>query len=188
MKKREFVKAIACVAAAWPLPTRAQTPAVPVVGYLGFGSPKGSATRIEAFRKGLHEAGYREGQNIAIEYRWAEGQNERLPALAADLVAHQVTVIATPGSANAARAAKSATTAIPIVFETGVDPVAAGLVASLSRPNGNITGVTSLNVAVGQKRLEIARELLPTASVIAALINPTNANAETLGRDLQAAA
>jgi putative tryptophan/tyrosine transport system substrate-binding protein len=188
MRRRDFIKAIACSAAAWPLAARAQKPAMPVVGYLGFGSPKGFATRLAAFRQGLQEAGYREGQNVAIEYRWADGQNERLPALAADLVRHQVTVIFTPSSTNAARAAKSATTTIPIVFETGVDPVTAGLVTSLSRPNGNVTGVTSLNVGVGQKRLEVLRELLPTAMVVAALINPINVTAETATRDLQAAA
>jgi len=189
MRRRDFIKAIACSAAAWPLAARAQKPAMPVVGYLGLGSPKGFATRLAAFRQGLQEAGYREGQNVAIEYRWAEGQNERLPALAADLVRSQVTVIFTLSSPNAARAAKSATTTIPIVFEIGIDPVASGLVTSLSRPNGNVTGVTSLNVGVGQKRLEVLHELLPTAMVVAALVNPTNdATAETLTRDLQAAA
>jgi putative ABC transport system substrate-binding protein len=189
MRRRDFIKAIACSAAAWPLAARAQKPAMPVVGYLGFGSPKGFNTRLAAFRQGLQEAGYREGQNVAIEYRWAEGQNERLPALAADLVRSQVTVIFTPSSANAARAAKSATTTIPIVFEIGIDPVASALVTSLSRPNGNVIGVTSLNVEVGQKRLEVLHELLPTAMVVAALVNPTNdATAETLTRDLQAAA
>jgi putative ABC transport system substrate-binding protein len=161
---------------------------MPVVGYLGFGSPKGFATRLTAFRQGLRETGYREGENVALEYRWAEGENTRLPALAADLVSHGVTVIATPGSANAARAAKSATTTIPIVFETGADPVATGLVTSLNRPSGNITGVVSLNVEVGQKRLEVLRELLPTATIVAGLVNPINANAEMVTRDLKAAA
>jgi len=188
LKRREFIKAISFSAVAWPLKGHAQKSVVAVIGYLGFGSPKSFATRLTAFRKGLEETGYREGQNVRIEYRWAEGQNERLPELVADLIRHQVAVIATPGSANAARAAKSATTTIPIVFEAGIDPVATGLVASLSQPNGNVTGVTSLNVEIGQKRLEVMSELLPPATVIAALINPTNAHAETLSRELRAAA
>jgi putative tryptophan/tyrosine transport system substrate-binding protein len=187
MKRREFVGLIG-VTAVWPLAGRAQKSPVPVIGYLGFGSPEGYATRVAAFREGLQEAGYRDGENVAIEYRWAEGKNERLPALAADLARRQVAVIATPGSANAARAAKSVTTATPIVFETGADPIASGLVTSLSRPNGNVTGVTSLNVRVGQKRLEVLRHLLPMAGIVAALINPTNANAEAIIEDLQTAA
>jgi putative tryptophan/tyrosine transport system substrate-binding protein len=188
MRRREFITLMTGGAVAWPLAVRAQQPAIPVVGYLGFGSPKGFTTRLAAFRQGIQETGYREGQNVAIEYRWAEGQSERLPALAADLVHQRVTVIATPSSANAARAAKLATAEIPIVFEVGVDPVAVGLVTSLSRPGGNVTGVTSLNVEVGQKRLEVLRELLPTARGVAALVNPTNANAETVTKDLQGAA
>lgn len=171
----------------WPPTAHAQS-AIPEIGYLGFGSPDGFATRLAAYRQGLHEAGYDEGQNVLIEYRWADGQNDRLPALAADLVHRHVAVIATPSSANAAQAAKLATATIPIVFETGVYPVATGLVTSLSRPSGNITGVTSLNVEVGRKRLAVLRELLPTATIVAALVNPTNASTETVTRDLQAAA
>jgi len=188
MRRREFIALLGGTAAAWPLAVRAQQPAMPVIGYLGFGSAEGFASRLAAFRRGLEETGYREGQNVTIEYRWAEGKNEQLPALAADLVQRRVNVIATPSSANAARAAKSATATIPIVFEIGVDPIANGLVTSLNRPEGNITGVTSLNVEVGQKRLEVLRELLPTAMVIAALVNPTNINAEAVTKDLQTAA
>jgi putative tryptophan/tyrosine transport system substrate-binding protein len=188
MHRRKFITVLGGAAVTWRVAARAQQPAMPVIGYLGFGSPKGFATRLASFRQGLREAGYREGENVAIEYRWAEGHNDRLPALAADLVRHQVTVIATPSSANAARVAKSATATIPIVFETGVDPVATGLVTSLNRQNGNITGVTSLNVEAGRKRLEILRQLLPTANVVAALVNPTNTNAEAVTRDLQSAA
>jgi len=187
MRRREFITLLGG-AAAWPIAARAQKSAIPLVAYLGFGSPGGFASRLSAFRQGLQETGYREGQNVVIEYRWAEGQNERLPELAADLIRREPNVIFTPSSALAARAAKSATTTIPIVFETGVDPLASGLVASLSRPGGNITGVTSLNVEVGQKRLELLRELLPTAGIVAALVNPTNPGAETIMRDLQSAA
>jgi putative tryptophan/tyrosine transport system substrate-binding protein len=187
MRRREVITLLGS-AAIWPLAARAQPPAMPVIGYLGFGSPEGFATRLAAFRLGLQETGYREGENVTIEYRWAEGQNDRLPELAANLVRHQVAVITTPSSANAARAAKSATATIPIVFETGVDPVATGLVTSLNRPDGNITGITSLNVEVGRKRLEVLRELLPTVRTVAALVNPTNVSTETVTRDLEAAA
>jgi putative tryptophan/tyrosine transport system substrate-binding protein len=188
VRRREFIKLIAGAAVGWPGAAHAQQPTSPLIGYLGFGSPAGFATRLSAFRQGLGEIGYREGENVVIEYRWAEGQNDRLPELAADLVGQQVAVIATPGSANAARAAKVATTTIPIVFETGVDPVATGLVTSLNRPGGNITGVTSLNVEVGGKRLEVLRQLLPTTKIVAALVNPSNVSAETFAKDLQAAA
>ena len=188
MKRREFITLLGGAAAGWPLTVGAQQAAMPVIGYLSSGSPKGFATRLAAFRQGLEETGYREGQNVAIEYRWAEGQNERLAASAADLARRSVSVIAAIGGPAPALAAKSATTRIPIVFEMGADPVASGLVASLSRPDGNVTGTTSLNEEVGPKRLEILHELVPTAKIVALLVNPTNPNAETVTRKLQAAA
>ena len=160
-----------------------------MIGYLGAESPDRFASRLRAFHDGLAEAGFTEGRNVAIEYRWADGSNERLPALAAELVRHPVTVLATPGSVAAALAAKAATQSIPIVFETGADPVVTGLVAGLRQPGGNITGVTSLNAAVGAKRLELLRELAPTATIFALLVNPRNPrNAEATTSDLQAAA
>jgi putative tryptophan/tyrosine transport system substrate-binding protein len=158
---------------------------MPVVGFLSSGSPNALVDLVGAFHLGLNEAGYVEHRNVGIEYRWAEGQYDRLPALAADLVRRQVTVIVTSGGTPSALAAKSATTTIPIVFSTASDPVAAGYVASLNRPGGNLTGITTLNVEVGPKRLELLRELVPTAATIALLINPTNPAAETQLRDLQ---
>ena len=184
--RREFI-ALLGGAAAWPLAARAQQPSLPVIGFLGSESADSSADRLRGFRQGLGETEYVEGRNAAIEYLWADGQYERLPALAADLVRRQVAVIAAAG-VPVALLAKRATTAIPIVFTTAGDPVALGLVASLNRPGGNLTGVTNLNVEVGPKRLEILRELAPTATIIALLINPTNPIGETQSRDLQAAA
>src|SRR6516225_4564129 len=186
MRRREFITLVGGAAAAWPLPGRAQQPAMPVVGLLGATTPHGYAAQLGAFRQGLSEAGFVEGRNVAIEYRWAEDQYDRLPALAADLVRRQVAVIATLGGNSASVAAKAATTTIPVVFHGSVDPVEAGLVASLNRPGGNVTGVVTLNMDTGQKRL--MHELLPAATTIGLLLNPANAVAEAQSKDLQAAA
>jgi putative tryptophan/tyrosine transport system substrate-binding protein len=186
MRRRDFLRILGG-AAAWPLvPARAQQRSVlPVVGFMNNAWPD---SRVVAFRQGLKEAGYVEGQNVAIEYRWAEGRNDRLPAIAADLVRRQVAVIAAT-SAPAALAAKAATATIPIVFETGADPVRLGLVRSLNRPDGNVTGVTQTNVEVAPKRLELLHELVPTAGVMALLVDPTDsALAEVHSNELQAAA
>ena len=189
MNRREFITLLGGAAVAWPLAARAQQPAVPVIGLLGTESPDLYAARLRMFRQGLRESGYVEGRNVAIEYRWAEGHYDRFPALLANLVSRNVAVIAAFAGAPPALAAKAATTTIPIVFVTAGDPIAMGLVASLSRPGGNITGVTSMAVELGPKQLEVVRELVPTAPAIALLVNPdTPANAGPFARAVEAAA
>jgi putative tryptophan/tyrosine transport system substrate-binding protein len=187
VKRREFITLLGG-AAVWPLAARAQQPAMPVIGFLSSTLPDRDAGRLRAFRQGLAETGYVEGRNVAIEYRWAEEQNDRLPALAADLVRRQVAVIATAGDVLGAVAAKTATTTIPIVFTTGRDPMEIGLVASLNRPGGNLTGVATLGGELEPKRLEVLHEAIPTATIIGALVNSASRNAEILSRDLRAAA
>jgi putative tryptophan/tyrosine transport system substrate-binding protein len=187
MRRREFIKFIAGSAVAWPLTASAQ-PAMPVVGILNGASAQefDMIAALAAFRKGLSETGYVEGQNVAIEYHWAAGHYERLPALAADLIRRQVAVIV--ANTPAALAAKAATTTIPIVFTTAGDPVQMGLVASLNRPGGNLTGMTSLNLEVGPKKLELMHDLVPNAAVIALLVNPNNPEGEIQSRDAQVTA
>jgi putative ABC transport system substrate-binding protein len=187
MRRREFITFLGGTAATWPLAAQAQQPAMPVVGFLGSSTLQAYAARLRAFAQGLKEEGYIEGQNVAIEYRFAE-DHDRLPVIAAELINRRVTAIAAGGS-DSAVAAKAATATIPIVFETASDPVTLGLVASLNRPSGNLTGVTNLNVEVGSKKLELLRELLPAATIIAVLVNPSApAVTEQFMRGLQAAA
>ena len=185
--RRNFI-ALLGGTAVWPLAARAQQPAVPVIGLLTSRGAADAPQLLNAVRQGLRDTGFIEGQSLAIEYRFAGNENDRLPALAADLVRRQVAVITAFSTTQTVLAAKSATTTIPIVFQIGSDPVAVGLVASLNRPGSNITGVTNLSVEVAPKRLELVRELLPSASNVAVLLNPANITAETQLRELQAAA
>jgi len=179
---------IAGSAAAWPLAARAQQTAMPVIGWLGARSPGESESVIDAFRQGLNETGYEEGRNLFIAYRWADGRYDRLPGLAMELVRHQVAVIAATGGDAATLAAKAATSTIPIIFAGGTDPVSAGIVASLTRPDQNVTGVSLLIGLLGAKQVELLQELVPKAPLIAALFNPNNPNAERGAKDVQSAA
>jgi putative ABC transport system substrate-binding protein len=187
LKRREFVTLLGGAATTWSLSARSQAPSMPVVGYLSNVSPNTASAQVEAIRQGLAEAGFVEDRNLAIEYRWGDEHNDRLPELAADLVRRQVAVIMS-GGISATLAAKAATKTIPIVFNAGVDPVERGLVASLSRPGGNLTGVSNLNVRLEPKRLEVLHEALPNATRIGLLVNPTNPLAATINKEVEKAA
>lgn len=187
MRRRDFIKATIGVAAAWPLATRAQQP-MPVIGYLSIGSPKFDAARLGALRQGLIEAGYTEGRNVLSDYRGAEGRNDRLPALAAELVRRRVAVIVAVGGPAPALAAKAATTTIPIVFTIPGDPIRQGLVASINRPGGNLTGVSNLAGVVVAKQFEVLHETMPKAALMGLLVNPTNPTVELYTKDAQSAA
>src|SRR5262245_36677615 len=189
MKRRDFITLLGGAAAAWPLAVRAQQPAIPVVGCIDAATPERAAHLVAAFLRGLGETGFVEGRNVAIEFRWAHNNNERLPELAADLVRRHVAVIVAPQSTAAVMEAKSATRTIPIVFGTGSDPVQAGLVTSLNRPGGNLTGITFMNVEITAKRFGLLHELLPNATRFGVLINPKNSViAETMAKDATTAA
>jgi putative tryptophan/tyrosine transport system substrate-binding protein len=188
MRRREFITLFFGTAAMWPLAARAQQPGMQVVGFLNSASPRNYESNVNAFREGLANTGYVEGRNVTIEYRWAESRLDRLPALAADLVRHEVSVIAACGSPAAALAAKSATASIPIVFETGADPVQIGLVASLNHPGGNITGFANVSSELAAKRVGLLHELVPSATSIAVLVNPTRPGADTQSAQIHEAA
>jgi putative ABC transport system substrate-binding protein len=188
VKRRDFITLLGGAAAGWPLAVRAQQPATPIIGFLGAGSLDGYANHVIAFRQGLKEAGFVAGQNVTIEYRWAAGQYDRLPALASDLVSRQVAVLLASGGEISVHAARAATATIPIVFTSGADPVESGLVASLSRPEGNMTGVSFSGRALGPKRIELMHELLPRATTVAVLQNAKNPLRPAELADLQAAA
>jgi putative ABC transport system substrate-binding protein len=188
IERRKFLATLGGAAASWPLAARAQQGGMPVVGFLHGASADGAAYQVTAFRQGLNQTGYVEGQNVTIEYRWAEGQYNRLPALATDLVAHPLAVIATAGGISSVLAARAVTKAIPIVFLTGDDPVKFGLVASLNRPGGNLTGVSFLSPVLEAKRVELLRVLVPTATTIAVLVNPNSPGAEARLGDVREAA
>jgi putative ABC transport system substrate-binding protein len=188
MNRRELITVLGGAALAWPRAARAQQSAMPVIGYLSSRSPGESAYVVTAFRRGLQEAGFTEGQNMVIAFRWAEGRYDRLPSLAADLVSSRVAVILAAGGPPAALAAKAATSVIPIVFSSVTDPVRLGLVASLSRPGGNITGMAAFTTAVGTKRLGLLHELVPTAIAVGMLVNPNNPGADEDARDIAAGA
>jgi putative tryptophan/tyrosine transport system substrate-binding protein len=188
MRRREFIKLLGGATAVWPLATSAQQAAMPLIGYLHSGSPSANAHLVAAFRQGLMEAGFVEGRNVGIEFRWAEGRYDQLPALAAELVAHRVSVIVAQGGDPPSLAARSLTATIPIVFTSSSDPVKLGLVNSLNRPGGNVTGVWLYTSLLGTKRLELMRELLPANTSIAVLVNLSNPNAQTDMAELQVAA